>query len=68
MEYLGGWVNKDMPKLYFVSLILVLGLLNGAKRAKFKVKWGSKYEIVKFATDNAFEVLQLHKQIACESG
>ena len=57
MDCLSGWVNKTMQKLYFASHILVLGPLNGAKRAKIMAKRGAKNKIDNFEASDAFEVL-----------
>ena len=56
MDYLGGWVNKTMQTLHFVSQISVLGPLNGAKRAEIVAKRRAKYKIIDFEHSAAFEV------------
>ena len=57
MDCLGGRVNKTIQTSFFVSYILVLDALNGAKRAKNIAKRGQKYKIVNFEASLAFEVL-----------
>ena len=57
MDCLSRYVNKLMKKLYFVNHILVLGPLNGAKRAKNMAKGRQQYKIVTFEDNGAFEVL-----------
>ena len=57
MDCLSGWVNKTIQKLYFASHIVVLGPLNGAKRANIWSNGGTKYKIDNFEANDAFEVL-----------
>ena len=46
-----------MQKIYFVSHIWLLDPVNGANRAKSKAQTRSKYQIVNFEVNSAFEVL-----------
>ncbi len=57
MDYWVRWANKTIQKLYFASYILVLGSLNGVKRAIKLPDGGQKYKIVNFKGNDAFEVL-----------
>ncbi len=55
---MGGWVDKQMQKMYFASYILLLDLINDAKRAQFGQNRGQKYKIGNFEASNAFGVFK----------
>ena len=60
MDYWVRWENKILQKLYFVSYILVLGSLNGAKRTIKLPDGGQKYKIFNFDLSFAQNLALLH--------